>query len=278
MASSQFEFGLLRSNSQQMNVPRGVFVERHGLKKNVVSICLSCNFVCLIDNFVDSLPDLESVRIHLLANFAFKPFPVKGPHVLVLSTRWFFLFLSKDPTLQALEMDKTDSTLAFACNDKWVLVVIFIAPADSALDVVHFVGIDVFGSSDLHGLSQLLMVQFFLGHLHEVTFEILDSEPNSSELDSVKLLDLVVIFASFVLQRSSYQPKSINRLFFLFFGANSVVKEIAFFIFFELAKTPAVWMLDLVDDMIRLSEIYLILIPDDLALRLSLERHLDDVS
>jgi hypothetical protein len=45
-----------------------------------------------------------------------------------------------------------------------------------------------------------------------------------------------------------------------------------------LAKTPAVWMLDLVDDMIRLSEIYLILIPDDLALRLSLERHLDDVS
>jgi len=210
MASSQFEFGLLRSYSQQMNVPRGVFVERHGLKKNVVSICLSCNFVCLIDNFVDSLPDLESVRIHLLANFAFKPFPVKGPHVLVLSTWWFFLFLSKDPTLQALEMDKTDSTLAFACNDKWVLVVIFIAPTDSALDVVHFVGIDVFGSSDLHGLSQLLMVQFFLGHLHEVTFEILDSEPNSSELDSVKLLDLVVIFASFVLQRSSYQPKSIN--------------------------------------------------------------------
>jgi len=64
----------------------------------------------------------------------------------------------------------------------------------------------------------------------------------------------------------------------LFFGADSVVKEIAFFIFFELTKTPAVWMLDLVDDMIRLSEIYLILIPDDLALRLSLERHLDDVS
>lgn len=73
-----------------------------------------------------------------------------------------------------------------------------------------------------------------------------------------------------------------------------MVKEIAFyirskinlklcrvqltFIFFELTKTPAVWMLDLVDDMIRLSEIYLILIPDDLALRLSLERHLDDVS
>jgi hypothetical protein len=204
MTSSQFEFGLLRSNSQQMNVPGRVFVERHRLKKNIVSICLSCDFIRLIDNFVDGLPDLESVRIHLFANFAFKPFPVKGPHVLVLSTWWFFLFLSKDPTFQALEMDETNGTFTFACNDKWILVIIFIAPADSALHLVHFIGINVFGSFDLHGLSQLLMVQFFLRHLHEVTFEIFDSESNSSELDSVKLLDLVIIFACFVLQRSSY--------------------------------------------------------------------------
>tara|TARA_B110001450_G_C17600412_1_gene472755 strand:+ start:402 stop:539 length:138 start_codon:yes stop_codon:yes gene_type:complete len=37
-------------------------------------------------------------------------------------------------------------------------------------------------------------------------------------------------------------------------------------------------VLDLVDDMIRLSEINLVFIPDDLALRLGFERHLDDVS
>lgn len=61
-------------------------------------------------------------------------------------------------------------------------------------------------------------------------------------------------------------------------GTNGMIQEITFFIFLELAETSTVWVLDLVDDMIRLSEINLVLIPDDLALRLGFERHLDDVS
>jgi len=36
-------------------------------------------------------------------------------------------------------------------------------------------------------------------------------------------------------------------------------------------------MLDLIDDVIRLCEVNLVLIPDDLALRLGLERHFHDV-
>ena len=50
------------------------------------------------------------------------------------------------------------------------------------------------------------------------------------------------------------------------------------FIFFELAKTSAIRMLNLVDDMVWLSEVDLILISYDLALRLCLQGHFDNIS
>ena len=64
------------------------------------------------------------------------------------------MFLSEDPTLKALEMNETDSSSAFACNNKWILLVIFVAPADSTLDVVHtFSFDDILATFNLHGLS-----------------------------------------------------------------------------------------------------------------------------
>ena len=209
MASTQLELGLLWSHSQQMDVSGSVFVEWHGLQENVVTVSLRCDFISLIDDFVDGLTNFESVWIHLLANFAFESLPVERPNVLILSTGWFFLLLSENPTLEAIEVDQTHSTLAFACNDKWIGRVILVSPADSALDVVHFTIDDVFGSFDLHGLSQFLVVQLFLRHLHVVAPEIFDSESDSSELDGVELLDLVVILPRLVLERPRNQPKSI---------------------------------------------------------------------
>lgn len=153
MASTQLELGLLRRHSQQMDVSGSVLVEGHGLQKNVVTVSLRCDFISLIDDFVDSLTNFESVWIHLLANFAFESLPVERPNVLVLSTGWLFLLLSENPTLEAIKVDKTHSTLAFACNNKGIRLVILISPADSALNSVHFAIDDVFGSFDLHGLS-----------------------------------------------------------------------------------------------------------------------------
>lgn len=49
------------------------------------------------------------------------------------------------------------------------------------------------------------------------------------------------------------------------------------FIFFELAEAPTIRMLDLVDHVIRLGEVNLVLVSDDLALRLGFEGHLHDV-
>lgn len=50
------------------------------------------------------------------------------------------------------------------------------------------------------------------------------------------------------------------------------------FVFFELTETSAVWMLNGVDNMIGLGEIDLVLISDDLSLRLGLQRHFHNVS
>ena len=107
----------------------------------------------MIDDFVDCLINFESVWIHLLANFTFESLPVERPNVLILSTWWFLLLLSKDPTLQALEMDQTNGSFAFACNDERIRRIIFISPADSALDLIHLAFLNILTSFDFHGLS-----------------------------------------------------------------------------------------------------------------------------
>ena len=57
----------------------------------------------------------------MFANFTFETLPVERAHVLILGVRWLFLFLSEHPVFQALEMDETYGTSAFAGNDQWVL-------------------------------------------------------------------------------------------------------------------------------------------------------------
>ena len=49
-------------------------------------------------------------------------------------------------------------------------------------------------------------------------------------------------------------------------------------IFFELAQTATIWMLNSIDNVVWLGEVNLVFIPDDLALRLGLETHFDNIS
>lgn len=77
------------------------------------------------------------------------------------------------------------------------MVIVFGAPADSALDVFDAL-VDVIETFDLHGLSKLLVVELILRHLDLVTSEVLHSEPDSSKLDGVELLDFVIVLAGFV--------------------------------------------------------------------------------
>ena len=137
----------------------------------------------------------------MLANFALETFPIKGTDILVSLRNWLFLFLAKNPTLKALEMNETDGSLALTSDNQRIVLILICAPADSALNVIlRF--INVLRSLYFHGLSELLLVKFFFRHLLLVAPEVLDSESHSSEFDGIKLLNFVVILSVFVLKRS----------------------------------------------------------------------------
>ena len=56
------------------------------------------NLVDQVDDLVDSHPNLESVRIHLLTDFAFESLPVKRSDIHVGGTWWLLLLLGEHPT------------------------------------------------------------------------------------------------------------------------------------------------------------------------------------
>jgi len=98
----------------------------------------------------------------LLTYFALESFPVETPHVLVLGTWWLLLLLGEHPRLKALEMDETDGSSALASDNQRVGLVVLVAPADTALDLVLRGVIDVLGTFDLHGFTKLLLVELLL--------------------------------------------------------------------------------------------------------------------
>jgi len=83
-----------------MDVARGVFVQRHRLKKDVLAAGFGLGD---IDQFEKRLTLLKDVGITLFANLAFKFLPVVGSNVLSV---FFDVTLSLDPVLQALEVDE----------------------------------------------------------------------------------------------------------------------------------------------------------------------------
>lgn len=202
MTTPKFELSLLRSHRQQVDIPRGILVQWHRLKKNVVSGGLCGNLISLINNLVNCWSDLKGVRVHLLADLALESLPVERPHILVLGTWWFLLLLSENPRLQALEVDQTDGTSALASDNQGIGLVVFVTPADTALDLVLRSVVNILGSFDLHGFTKLLLVKLFFRHMNVVAPEVLNSESNTTKLDGVEFFDFVVILAIFVLQRS----------------------------------------------------------------------------
>jgi len=162
MTTSKFKFCLLRSHRQQMDIPRSILVQRHGFEKNVVARSLRRNFIGLINNLVDNWSNLKGVGVHLLTDFALESLPVKTPHILVLGTWWLLLLLGEDPRLEALEMDETDGSSALASDNQGVGLIIFIAPADTALNLVLRGVVNVLCTLDLHSFTKLLLIELLL--------------------------------------------------------------------------------------------------------------------
>jgi len=192
-----------------MDISGSVLVQGHRFEQNVVTSCVLGNFRMQIDNLVDLFTNLKRVWVHLFADLTLEALPVVGADVHVCGTWSLELLLSENPVFEALEVNYANRTFAFTGENQWIMVIIFGAPADSALHVI-LVLINVFGAFDLHGFSKLLVVELILRHLDLIAPEVLNSESDSSKLDGVKLLYFVVVLASFVFERSSNKPKSVD--------------------------------------------------------------------
>lgn len=268
MTTTQLEFTLLRSNTQQVNVPRSILVKWHRLEQNIVA-SVSGAFG-EIDNFINGSSDFEGIWVHLLADLAFETLPVEWTNVLVLSIWRLFLFLSENPVLKALKVDKTYSTNALASRDKRIVDVLLWAPANSALNVVFgTIFAKICDTFYLLGLLEFLFVQLTSSHLNLLTLKIFDSEAYPSEFDSIKLLNFVIIFSSFIFEGASNQPEPVYRFFFLVLGCLSMIKVVALCVLLEKTETSLVGICGRINNEIWFVEVNLVVIPDDLPLALS---------
>jgi hypothetical protein len=92
-------------------------------------------------------------------------------------------------------------------------------------------------------------------------------------------LDFVVVFAVFVFQRSSNQPKSVHTFFFLILLQDfGVIEVVALSVLLEETETLSAGLLDGVDDMVQFGKINLVIVSNNLTLRLGLQTHLYNVS
>lgn len=222
VSSTKFELRLFWSHRQQMNVSRSIFVKRHRLKKNVVVV--NIHLLGEIYYLVYVSTNLEGVWVHLFTNFTFETLPVERAYVLVLSIWWFLLFLCKHPILQALEMNKTYSTFAFTGNNQGIVGIFLAAPTNSALNLVFgSISSKIFNSFNFLGFFKFLVIKFTFTHWDLITLEVFNSKSNSSKLDCIKFLNLVIVFSSLIFERTSYEPKAINTFLLLIDGWGCMV-------------------------------------------------------
>lgn len=234
MASSQLEFWLFGSNCKQMDISRVIFVQRHGLEQNIVTLGLRRDIINELQVLVNTVFDLECVWIHLLANFTLEFLPVPRSYIKVLGTWWLLLFLSQNPVSQTFKMDETDRTLTFASDNQRVQFVIIIAPTYSTLNLVSCsILLNISESLNFKSLPELLLIQFGFRHMEFLATEVLYSESHTTKLDSIKLLDFIVVFAWLIFQRSGYKPESVDGFLLLSFSARSMIKVITILIPFE---------------------------------------------
>jgi hypothetical protein len=102
--------------------------------------------------------------------------------------------LIQNPLFQALEVNEPNRTSTFTGNNQGVGCIIFVGPANSALNNFFRV-INILLPFDLKSFSQLLVVQLSFRGTDFVTLEVLHSKSHSSNFNGIKLLNFIIIFS-----------------------------------------------------------------------------------
>ena len=132
MSSAKFEFGLLISNGQHVDVSGCVFVQGHRFEKDVFLVGLG---LIDVDQFEEILTFLEYIWVALLANLTFEFLPVVRGNVFAV---FLLLTLCFDPALEAFKVNESDRASAFTGEDKRILWCFMTVPTESALDLIFF--------------------------------------------------------------------------------------------------------------------------------------------
>lgn len=170
------------------------------------------------------------------------------------------MLLGQHPVLKALEVNKTDGTLALASYNQWVCWIFFRTPANSALNIVLAAFAKIFDAGDLLSFLEFLIIELLLTHHDLIALEIFDSESNSTKFDSVKFLNLVIVFSGFIFEGPGDKPESIYTFFLLVGSCKSVVQVVALCVLLQETQAAGIWVLGRVNHIVRLVEVNLIII------------------
>lgn len=111
-----------------MDVARRVLVQRHGLEQDELAVRLRLRNIY---QFEKGLSFLEDIGVALLADLAFKFFPVVRSDVF---TVLLHVPLRLEPVLETCVVDVADCAGAFTCQNKRIVLAFLSAPAESTLD------------------------------------------------------------------------------------------------------------------------------------------------
>jgi len=113
MTSAHVEVLLFRGKAKNVDGSGRVLLKREGFHDHeVVGVLGHLD----VDEFVDSVLNLEEVGVGLLADLALKGLPKHADQVVRLPS----LHFGVKPVLQAFEVDESHTTCALARNDAWV--------------------------------------------------------------------------------------------------------------------------------------------------------------
>lgn len=146
------------------------------------------------------------------------------------------------------------------------------------MNVILILGAEILDTFNLLSFFKFLVIEFLFTHHDLIALKIFDSEPNSTEFDSVKFLNLVIVLSGFIFERPCYKPESVNAFLFLSGSCSSMVEVVTLSVFLEETEAAGVWVLSLINNIVGLVKIYLIIITYYLTLRLCLQAHFDNVS
>ena len=165
----------------------GVLLKREGLHDQE----LARGGLVNVYQFVYVAPDFEQVGVGSLADLAFEGLPINTGEDLI----FLFLLLLDEPGLEAVVVDEAYRASTLAGYDARVLDGGVAVPAEPALDLLPLAPLllHILSCDHLHGLLELLLIQFLLRLLHPLTGKVLDSKLDPSQLDDIELLNFIVL-------------------------------------------------------------------------------------